>query len=203
MLRLYHSPQTRSTRIVWLLEELGIRSKVDIEIVSIARLNTSTQEDPRNPHPDGKVPVLQHNTACIMESAAIVLYLTDLFPDTELGRKIDDQQRGEYLTWLHYYGGVIEPVLTVHFSTMQPDDLFRSSFRGFDEMSQRLTKQLEKNKYLLGSNFSAIDLLIAAPFIWFPAMAPDTTPVQNWIARCTARPHFQKVTEDDIRFINP
>lgn len=202
MMRLYHCPQTRSTRILWLLEELGIRSEVDVKRVSIQRSDGSGHSDPANPHPEGKVPLLDHDGIHIGESSAIVLYLTDMFPTKGLGRSVGDPHRGAYLNWLHYYGGVIEPVLTVHFSTMTPDDLFKSSFRGFEEMSDRLTDQLSENQYLLGDTFSAADLLIAAPFIWFSAMAPDTKPVKEWIARCAQRPAFKKVTEDDLRYLD-
>ena len=201
-MRLYHSPQTRSTRILWLLEELGVRSEVEVKWVSIQRSDGSSHADSTNPHPEGKVPLLDHDGVHIRESSAIVLYLTDLFPGKGLGRNIGDMHRGDYLSWLHYYGGVIEPVLTVHFSTMTPDDLFKFSFRGFEELSDRLTGHLSENQYLLGETFSAADLLISAPFIWFSAMAPDTKPVREWIARCAERPAFKKVTEEDLRFLD-
>lgn len=197
-MRLYHCPQTRSTRILWLLEELGIRDQVEIEWVTIARQDPPVSASPTNPHPEGKVPVLQHNETLIMESGAIVLYLTELFPDAGLGRSINDPQRGEYLNWLHYYGGVIEPVLTVQFSTMKADDMFHRSFRGPKEMSDRLTTTLSNQDYLLGDRFSAADLLISAPFIWFEAMMPDTQQVRDWVARCAARPGFEKTSRDDL-----
>lgn len=201
MLTLYHCPQTRSTRILWLLEELGARAQVKVNLVSIKRSDGAGRADPINPHPEGKVPLLEHDGVHIRESTAIVQYLTDLFPDKGLGRSIGDKQRGAYLSWLSYYGGVIEPVLTVHFSTMQPDDLYKSSFRGYEDMSDVLTKQLTQTPYLLGDEFSAIDLLIAAPFIWFSAMAPQTGPVQNWVANCAERPAFRKVANDDLDYI--
>lgn len=202
MMRLYHCPQTRSTRILWLLEELGIRTEVDVKRVSIQRADGSGQSDPANPHPEGKVPILEHGGVHIRESSAIVLYLTDMFPTKGLGRCVGDPHRGEYLSWLLYYGGVMEPVLTMHFSTMTPDDLFTSSFRGFQEMSDRLTDQLSENQYLLGEAFSAADLLISAPFIWFSAMAPDTKPVREWIVRCAQRPALKKATEEDLIYLD-
>lgn len=200
MLRLYHSPQTRSTRILWLIEELGVRDQVDLAPVHIAR-QTGGTSDPANPHPEGKVPVLDHDGTLIMESAAITLYLTDMFPDAGLGRSVGDAGRGAYLTWLHYYGGVMEPVLTMQFSTLTPDQMFVSNFRGFDEMAARLSSALTRGPYLMGDAFSAADLLIVAPFIWFPAMAPDTPQVQDWITRCAARPLFAKVGQEDARMM--
>lgn len=201
MLTLYHCPQTRSTRILWLLEELDARSSVEVKLVSIQRSDGTSSADPRNPHPEGKVPLLEHDDVNIRESSAIVQYLTDMFPDKGLGRSLGHKQRGAYLSWLSYYGGVIEPVLTVHFSSMTPDDLFKSSFRGYEEMTDVLTEQLSKTPYLLGEEFSAIDLLISAPFIWFSAMAPQNKPVQEWVARCAERPAFDKVSNDDLGYV--
>ncbi|SNZ19413.1 glutathione S-transferase family protein [Cohaesibacter gelatinilyticus] len=196
MIRLYHCPQTRSTRILWLLEELGARDQVQLELVSIR----PGQSAPKSPHTEGKVPLLEHDGVMIRESGAIVQYLNDLFPDAGLAPGISDKERGAYLSWLHYYGGVIEPVLTMHMSSMEPDKLFTSTFRGFEEMEACLNDQLSKHPFLLGDHFSAADILIAAPFIWFPVMAPKAGAIQSWLQRCATRPAFAKVTEEDTEF---
>lgn len=88
MLRLHHAPRSRSSRIVWLLEEL----KADCQIVytTITRQDGSGDEDEANPHPDKKVPALVHDDVLITESSAIVLYLTDLFPEAGLGPQPKD-----------------------------------------------------------------------------------------------------------------
>lgn len=197
MIRLYHCPNTRSSRILWLLEEMGVREKVEVVRVSVQRSDGSGSADPRNPHPEGKVPLLEHDGVLLRESSAIMLYLTDLFPEGGLGVQVGDPQRGAYLNWLHYYSGVMEPVLTVQFSSMTPDALFTSTFRGPEEMAATLTSQLAKTPYLLGDSFSAADVLIVAPFMWFPAMAPESQPVREWIARCAERPACQKITAQD------
>lgn len=197
MLKLYHSPQSRSSRVVWLLEELGATAQCQIVDVSIARSDGSGVADKKNPHPEGKVPVLEHDGALIMESGAIMLYLTDMFPDAGMGRDIGDSQRGQYLSWLHYYGGVIEPVLAAQFSEMETSAMFQATFRGPDEMAARLVGALDGSPYLLGDQLSAADLLIVAPFIWFPAMAPDISSVRDWVARCADRPAYRRMVERD------
>src|SRR5262245_47420079 len=111
MLTLYHAPRSRSSRIVWLLEELG--ADYELKIVTIPRQDGSGAPDAANPHPDKKVPTLVHDGALVTESIAVIQYLTDLFPQAKLAPAIGDAKRGEYLTWLAYYAGVIEPV--VHF----------------------------------------------------------------------------------------
>ncbi len=122
MLTLYHAPRSRSSRIIWLLEELGADYR--IKTVSIRRRDPAAQgphasmigeRDPANVHPHGKVPALVHDGALVFESAAIVLYLTDAFPQSGVGPRIGDPRRGPYLSWLAHYAGVLEPAFTSAF----------------------------------------------------------------------------------------
>src|SRR6185437_1280688 len=107
MLTLIHKPQTRSASIVWLLEEIG--APYEKKIVTLRSQDGTGERDPSNPHPHGKVPALVHDGHTIFETSAIALYLTDLFPDAKLGPKVGDANRGEYLSWLAYRSGVLEP----------------------------------------------------------------------------------------------
>ena len=68
MLTLIHAPQSRSSRIIWLLEELG--AEYDIRYVSIRRWDGSGGPDENNPHPHNQVPALLHNGALVTESTA-------------------------------------------------------------------------------------------------------------------------------------
>jgi glutathione S-transferase len=100
MLTLHHAPQSRSSRIVWLLEELG--APYQLKITDIPRMDGSGAPDPTNPHPDKKVPALVDDGVLVTESIAIVQYLIDKFPAAGLGPAIGDPLRGPYLTWLAY-----------------------------------------------------------------------------------------------------
>jgi glutathione S-transferase len=97
MLALYHAPQSRSSRFVWLLEEIG--APCELRIVSIPRGDTgAASAEYRRIHPYGKVPALVHDGALILESAAIALYLADAFPEAGLGPRLGDPlARGPFL----------------------------------------------------------------------------------------------------------
>ncbi|WP_010139609.1 glutathione S-transferase family protein [Oceanicola sp. S124] len=196
MLTLYHSPFTRSSRIIRLVEELGIWSEVDIRIVDITRQDGSGGRDPANPHPEGKVPLLVHDGVEIWESNAIILYLTDLFPGAGLGPLPGDPQRGRYLSWLAWYGNVVEPVIVGSVAGIT-HPAYGATFRGMPEMTARLVAALDQAPFLMGEQFSAADLLLVSPFTWFPASAPDHPAVQDWIARCEARPSAQRIAAYD------
>ncbi|MDB5663571.1 hypothetical protein [Cypionkella sp.] len=67
MLTLFHSPNSRSSAVVMLLNEMGITDKVEVRHVSIKRIDGSGEVDPTNPHPEGKVPALLHDGHLITE----------------------------------------------------------------------------------------------------------------------------------------
>ncbi|WP_172298100.1 glutathione S-transferase family protein [Pseudoruegeria sp. HB172150] len=187
MLTLYHAPRTRSTRIVALLEELGVRDKVAIEPVAVTRRDGTGVHDPKNPHPEGKVPLLVHDGVEIWESTAIALYLTELFPDAGLAIPAGAPGRGPFLSWLAWYGDVLEPVLVISFANVE-HPLFHTTFRGMPEAVARLSNALQDKPYLTGDTYTVADLIIASTFAWAPHLMPEDPVIQGWAARCSNRP---------------
>lgn len=194
MVTLVHAPQSRSSRCIWLLEELG--APYDIKKVNISRQDGSGGRDPANPHPDGKVPALIDDGVVITESPAIFLYLTDKFPKNGLGPVVGDRQRGPYLTWLSYYGGVIEPVVNAVFGGFE-NDAFRRTFRGKAEMDERLSKALSAGPYLMGDKFTAADILIGSLGAFARQMMPPGAVVDDYLKRIHERPAALRAREKD------
>jgi glutathione S-transferase len=196
---LYHAPHSRSTRIVTLIEELG--APVEIRIVGIGRSDGSGGKDLRNPHPEGKVPLLEHDGALIWESSAIMLYLTDLFPEAGLGPQPGDPRRGPYLSWLLYYGSVVEPVMIFHHVLQLEHPVLTLTFRGVGEVVDRLTGALDRSPFLLGDTYSAADLIMHSPFAFFPDSTPDVPAIRDWVARCVGRPATRRAAERDAAWL--
>lgn len=201
MLTLFHSPHSRSSRIVTLIDEMGIQDWVKIEPVSILRQDGSGGRDSANPHPEGKVPLLIHEGAVIRESGAIILYLTDMFPDAGLGRPVGHAQRGEYISWLHWYGSVMEPVLVLGAAGLTHPFL-SATFRGAADLSAKLSTALGKSPYLLGNDYTAADLLVHSPYAWFRDATPDDPQIRDWVARCMARPSAARTTASDAALLS-
>lgn len=67
--------------------------------------------DPANPRPEDQVPALLHDQTLVTESAAVIHYLTQLFPDTSMAPRPDNPRHGANLTWLYWYGNVGPPAL--------------------------------------------------------------------------------------------
>jgi glutathione S-transferase len=185
MLTLFHSPQSRSTGVIALLKELNAIDQVKIEIVTIARQNGTGARDPRNPHPDGKVPLLLDGDAAIWERSAIFQYLADLFPQAGLNVPVGHPLRGTYLSWLAWYGGVMEPVMVLEAAGLQ-HPFITGTFRSSTEMKARLAQALAEQPYLMGERPTAADLLLHSPFAWFGK--PGVPAIDAWVDRCMTLP---------------
>ena len=184
MLKLYHSPQTRSSRFIWLLEELG--QPYEVAYVGIQRGDGTGAPDPDNPHPNGRVPALVHDGRLVTESAAICLYLTDAFPEARLGPVVGDPARGEYLTWLFYYAGEVEPALVAKYTGRVDKD--EREARSYDQMAKRFETALSRGPYILGEAFSAADVLYGSAVRWGSDMLPKFDLFDAYAARLAARP---------------
>ena len=185
MIKLYHSPNSRSTGILSLLRLMGKEDEVQIETVHIKRYGGLGEIDPKNPHPEGKVPLLEVDGRTIRERAAILLWLTDHF-DSPLGRGSDDPARGDYLSWLFYYGNVVEPILYLTYLDMADNAMIHEWCRDQATMFKTLETALTDKAFLVDDRFSAADLLVSAPFQWFPELIPEKGLVRDWFDRCMA-----------------
>lgn len=189
MLTLFHAPESRSTRVLTLIEEMGIADRIDLRLVDIRRQDGSGARDAANPHPEGKVPALLHDGVLVTETAAILLHLTDLFPEAGLGPNATDPQRGAYLAWLFWYGSVMEPVMIQQAAGLTHPWL-HATYRGLAEAEARIAAALGKGPWLLGETFSAADILIQSPYHWFRDMAPADPVIRDWLARGAGRSAF-------------
>jgi glutathione S-transferase len=202
MLTLFHAPNARSSRIVTLIDEMGIGDWVTISPVSIVRFDGSGQVDPDNPHPEGKVPLLDHDGVLIRESTAIILHLTGLFPDAGMAPAAGTAAHGAYLAWICWYGAVMEPVMTLDLIGVDHPILARN-LRGVAEVTGRLEAALSTSPYLLGDAYSAADLLVHSFYVWMPNKMPDSPAIRDWVARCNARPSVERTRQYDARLQLP
>jgi len=192
MITLYHHPRTRSSRFLFLLEELGCPYEIH-RIANIRRPDGSGGVDPENPHPHGKSPALKDGETVVFESAAIALYLTDKFTQNGIGPLVGDAKRGAYVSWLAYYAGVMEPAWM---SAYMKWDIPRGTagWVKTDEVMEFVSATLEQGPYILGERFSAIDILMATTFKMFlgsPLLAP-TPLLEGYVKRVTERPAFAR-----------
>jgi glutathione S-transferase len=117
---LFHSPNTRSTATLLLLEELG--APYDLKVVNM-KAGEQRQPGYLAINPMGKVPALLHDGALVTEQVAVFLYLADLFPQAGLAPAIGDRLRGPYLRWMAFYGSCFEPAVVDRSQKREPAPL--------------------------------------------------------------------------------
>ena len=194
MLTLFHAPQSRSGRIVWLLEEIG--ADYDIVYVDIFRAMTLTgARDPANLHPDGKVPALLHDEALVSESAAVALYLTDLHPEANLGASVGSPDRAAYLTWLAWTAGEMEPAFWSRISGATETD--PNAKARYDAVIARLLTALATGPYLMGDRFTAVDVMIASALAWGREYVPESALIDAYLERALDRPANARAAAKD------
>ena len=98
MIRLHHSPQTRSMRSLWLLHELG----VDFEVVPHAFDKSLRDPAYLAVSPAGRVPSLEIDGQVIFETGAITQVLCEQFSPDGLGRSPGTAERADWLIWVHF-----------------------------------------------------------------------------------------------------
>ncbi|HEY2070255.1 MAG TPA: glutathione S-transferase family protein [Rhizomicrobium sp.] len=190
MITLFHRPKTRSTRFLWLLEELGAPYEIK-EVVT--RTREGGAPDPANPHPHGKVPAISDDGEVVFESPAIALYLTDKYPTAGIGPTVGDKQRGAYLSWLVYYGSVFEPSIMSKFMNT-PVPVGTAGWVEIEPVFEHIIKTLSAGPYFLGEKFSAVDILFSTTFAMFGAapMIPKSPVLDSYVKRCLDRPAYAR-----------
>src|SRR6266700_7461738 len=197
---LFHSPQTRSSASLTLLEELGAPYELHV-------LNMKAGEQ-RQPaylaiNPLGKVPAIRHGEALVTEQVAIYIYLADLFPEAGLTPALNDPLRGPYLRWIAYYGSSFEPALIDKFMKREPAPVMQSPYADYDTMLGALETQLSKGPYLLGERMTAADILWGVAFSWTMmfGIVPKKDVFVRYSERITSRAAFQRINAADDEMV--
>ncbi|HTT03195.1 MAG TPA: glutathione S-transferase family protein [Steroidobacteraceae bacterium] len=196
MITLFHRPKTRSSRFIFLLEEL--EAPYQIKLVTTRLRDGSGHVDPANPHPHGKVPAISDDGVIVFESPAIALYLTDRFPKNRLGPLPGEAARGPYLSWLAYYTGVLEPAFMSKFMNVEVPR-GTAGWVAVEEAMATIIKALSPGPYILGERFSAADVLYGTTFAMFgqSPMMPKSAVIEEYVQRIVARPAWARAQARD------
>ena len=198
MLKLHFAPNSRASRIMWLLEELEL--PYELNRMDFHPKDLKSNEH-RERHPLGRVPVLEDGEVSIYESGAIVEYILARHKDGGLKPSVDSLLYPEYLQWFHYCEGmVMPPVNTIVVQTvLLPPD--RRDETALSQAQRLLTKSwapveeaMIGRDYLIG-NFSAADVMLGhACFMSnrLGCISDDMPNLKGYVQRIAARPAFDK-----------
>lgn len=202
-LTLYHASPSRSSIVLWMLEELG--EPYDIKLLSLSA-GDNRKPDYLAINPMGKVPALRHGDTVITELAAICTYLADEFPNAKLNVPIGTPRRGVYLKWLFFNPGCLEPAV-IDRAAPRKEEARRGmlGYGDFDTTMNVLAKALEQGPWLMGEQFTAADVVIGANLRWgmIFKMIPERKEFTDYAARIAARPAVQRAEAKDKALAAP
>lgn len=190
----YHTPRTRSAMVAWMLAEAGVPHRI---VLVNMEAGENRQAEFLAVNPMGKVPVLVHGGVVVTETAAIIAYLAEAFPQAGLAPPAGDPRRGALLRWLVFGASCFEPALLDVMFKRPPIETKRAvGWGSYEEVVAALKGALDPGPYLLGAEFSAADVYVAAELAFAvkfgaPGIKEDAV-LGAYIARCTARPAFAR-----------
>jgi glutathione S-transferase len=197
---LYHAPQSRSAGALILLEELG--ADYELHVLNLKK-GEQRQAAYLAINPMGKVPAIVHDGALVSEQGAVYAYLADLYPEAGITPAIGDPLRGPYLRWLFYYGSSFEPALVDRSLKREPAPKSTSPYGDYETMLKTLTDQLGAGPFLLGTRFTAADVLWGTALRWTTMfkLVPETPVVTAYVGRVTARPAATRAAKIDADLV--
>ena len=193
-MKIYHAPNTRSVRILWLFEELGLSYELEHYKLGDSEMRTPEY---RKIHPMGRVPVLEDGAVKIFESGAIIQYVLEKYGQGKFIPTPDAPNFARYLQWFHYAEGMIMPQVNIIVveSILLPEE--RRNKVNLDRATKLVTRMLtvvdeglEGEEYLAGE-FSGADMMTGHACIVSARLGADISDKPNvaaYIERLNARP---------------
>ena len=194
MIIVHHLENSRSQRVLWLLEELGL----DYEVRRYARDPKTMLAPPElaRVHPLGKSPVVEDGGRAIAETGAIVEYLVEK-AEGRLGPPANREAVLRYRHFLHYAEGSLMPPLLALLVVNRLGVLGRPA-RGpllamFGRHLDWLESELAERSWFAGEEFTAADVMMSFPLEAARARAglgPERPNLADWLERIHARPAY-------------
>jgi glutathione S-transferase len=196
-MKLYGSKNSRSLRCAWALEEAG----ATYEYQRIWMMKGEGHSPAfKAINPAGKIPVLTDGAMTLTESAAIVMYIADKFPDAGL-MPTNAAQRAEVFRWIFYVATEVEPhlwAIAQHRFALPEDKRVPAVEPTCIWQLQRALRVLEKSlttrPFIAGDSFSAADILATHCITWALSAKLDGAGDASlaYIERMKARPAFMR-----------
>ena len=195
----HHLNNSRSQRILWLLEEIG--ASYDVRFYDRDPVTNLAPPELRAVHPLGKSPVLEDEGRTIVESAAIVEYLCEYHGGDRLvpQRGTDDHVR--HLQWMHFAeGSAMTPILLRIYTARLGE--------AAAPLEARITEQLDSHfsymesevsgaGHFIGNDLSAADVMLSFPaeIAIMQGMAPRYPKLAAFVNACHDRPAWRRARE--------
>lgn len=197
-LKLHFAPNSRASRISWLLEELELPYELNLMSFHPSDLKS---EEHRARHPLGRVPVFEDDEVTIFESGAIVEYILERHKNGGLKPPVGSADFPYYLQWFHYCEGMVMPpvnTIVVHTLLLPPERRDETVLAQARKLLMRawqpVEEALEGKDYLIGG-FSGADIMLGHAAFMSNRLGCITDEMPNlkgYVQRIAERPAFAK-----------
>ena len=197
MIVVHHLNDSRSQRVLWLLEELG----VPYEIRHYARNATTRLAPPEllAVHPLGKSPVIEEDGLTVIESGAIVDYLIRHHGGGRLQPAAGSRDFEVYNQWLHYAeGSAMLPLMLKLYTGRLGEAAAPLNPRIESELANHLgyvERSLQGRDWLVGDGLTGADIQMSFVGEAARGLRASYPAMDAWVRRCQARPAYQRALE--------
>ena len=196
-LTLYTNPHSRGTNVRWMLEECG----ADYDTVGVPFGAEMKAPAYRAINPMGKVPALTHGDTILTETAAILTWLAERYPEKALIPEAGSDARGEYYRWLcfalHLEYAAVDRMRAIENSAELRTAI---GYGDFDTAFAVLKARLQDRAHIVGEHFTALDLYYSGLLQWLIQRAqvlPADSVYLDYMNRHLARPAHQRAVALD------
>jgi glutathione S-transferase len=216
MITVHHLNNSRSQRILWLLEELQL--EYDVKYYQRDRETMLAPASLRQVHPLGKSPVITDDALTLAESGAIIEYLVDRYGEGRLSPPLDAPERLRYRYWLHYAEGSLMPPLLIKLIFDQMEEksplLLRSIVRAVSQPVRSsfidpqiaihldyLESELAHDPWFVGNDFTAADIQMSFPLenaVERAGLDASRPKLMDWLDRIHTRPAYQRAVKRGV-----
>ena len=198
MLKLHHVPGSRSCRVRWLLEELGIEYELDQKALADGSLRSAEY---LSINPLGLVPTLEDAGVAFYESGAIVQYILERYAEGRLAPSIDSPSRPIFLQWFHWAEATLMPpmgtIMANRFVLKEEDRSEAALSVGRRQLARALRvlgSAVEGKEFLVDDEFSAADIMAAYSLTLAQLVGElpaEPKSIHVWLAGLAARPAYK------------
>jgi glutathione S-transferase len=200
MIVVHHLNNSRSQRIPWLLEELGVPYRLE-QHQRDGKTNLAPPEL-RAIHPLGKSPVIQDGDLTLAESGAIIEYLVERYGAGRLVPQRGSNEHVRYLYWMHFAEGTIMLHMVARLYLIRVGEAAKAMLARVEAMIgdelDLVEAELGRSAHLAGTEFSAADVQMVFP-LEFAAygglLAERHVKLRDYLARMQARPAYRRAVE--------
>jgi len=198
VITIFHLSTSRSERIVWLAEELGLEYRLE---VFERDANGAAPPGMKSLHGLGKAPLIRDGDLLLAESGAIVDYLVRRHGGGRLSVQPDAPEFAQYLYWLHFAEGSLMSLMLIALTLSRVPEANESPARGrvterLKQMLAFVDAELASRPYFAGTDFTAADVMMAFPFTTMRSFLKyDLAPYGNihaYLKRIEGRPAYRK-----------